>query len=168
MLIHYLSTALRHFRRFKLATTINVVCLALGIACLVLTYAVVNVLAQSDAHFAKADRIQVITANLDAPAVRLRFDDMPMTGPVLSQFLRADFPDLEAVARRTPEQSLAVSTGGSATFASVSFADAEFLRIFDLRYRAGAGAASLSSPNSAVVTEEAANRIFGTTQVIGR
>ena len=60
MFSHYLSTALRHFRRFKIATTINVVCLALGIACLVLTYAVVNVLAQSDAHFAKAARIQVI------------------------------------------------------------------------------------------------------------
>src|SRR5262245_60502514 len=111
MLTHYLSTALRHFRRFKLPTAVNVICLALGIACLVLAYAVATVLGESDGHFENAARTQVITANLNAPAVRLRFDDMPLSGPVVAQFLRSDFPQLEVVARRTTEQQLAVSTG---------------------------------------------------------
>ena len=42
MIHHYLSTALRHFRRHKLTTGINVLCLAIGVACFAAAVGVVG------------------------------------------------------------------------------------------------------------------------------
>ena len=56
MFTHYLNAALRHFRQHKLTTSINVVGLALGIACFIAAYAIVGYLRSSEAALPNASR----------------------------------------------------------------------------------------------------------------
>lgn len=70
MFAHYLLSALRRFRRQKLATLVNVLCLALGLACI----AYVN---RGDEYFARADRIQIVTADVEMRESRQAYSDGP-------------------------------------------------------------------------------------------
>ncbi len=160
MFRHHLRTALRSFRRHRLATLINLLCVALGLACLVACYATVTYLEHSDARFPKAARIRVLTTNLHAPGIRLTLHDFPFTGAVVARFLRAEFPELEAVARAEEDDDVPVSDEGRATYARVTYADPQLLDIFDFDFLAGDGAPSLRNPHGAVVTASAAKRLF--------
>lgn len=160
MFRHDLQTALRSFRRHRLATLINLVCLALGLACLVTCYATVTYLEQSDAHFPKAARIRVVTTNLRAPGIKLSLHDFPFTGAVVARFLRAEFPELEAVAGAEEDDDVSVSDEGRATYARVTYADPQLLEIFDFDFLAGDGRLALRDPRGAVVTAPAAERLF--------
>lgn len=168
MLKHYLITALRNFGRFKLATTVNIFCLALGLACVAMTYVVIDYLSNSDRSFANASRTYVISENYYSDLIKKRFDDMPLTGPVVARFVEADFPQIEAVARRTQGAELPVSHQGTASFARISFADPKLLDIIDFPFVAGAYAAALRYPRSAIITQTGAARIFGRQEAVGK
>ncbi len=160
MFRHDLKAALRSFRRHRLATLINLLCLALGLACLVACYATVTYLEHSDARFPKAARIRVVTTNLHAPGIKLTLHDFPFTGAVVARFMRAEFPELEAVARAEQDDDVPVSDEGRATFARVTYADPQLLDIFDFDFLAGDGRLALRDPRGAVITAPAAERLF--------
>ena len=50
----------------------------------------------------------------------------------------------------------------------VAAVDPDFLKIFDFTFRAGSSATALASAHEIVITEPAAKRLFGTTEVLGR
>jgi putative ABC transport system permease protein len=166
MHLHILS-ALRHFRRYKLTTLINVLCLALGFACFALAYSSVRYFTQADRYHALASRTFVITQQSVFPGSS-NVVTLPITTWVLAPHLRADFPELERVARASRGEETAVAVDGKKDFAQVSYADPEFLEIFDLQFLAGDRRRALSGPHSAVVTQDLAQRLFGTTNAIGR
>ena len=168
MFRHYLLTALRNFQRFRFSSIVNLTCLSFGVACMVVTYAVIAYVGGNDRHFAKFERIRIVATSLYSRGGRIRLDDMPYTGPAVARFLRADFPALEAVARSTNDWELPIAVNGHALFARLRFADPEFLSIFEFKATAGAVTATTFASNSAIITEEAAERIFGTLNVIGR
>jgi hypothetical protein len=100
VLEHYCRAALASFRSAPGAALVNVITLALGLACFTLAYAVVRFWDGADRHFANAERTYVVTSDN-----RLRGDgDVFRTGVVPSvnrwfaQYLRADYPQIEAVA----------------------------------------------------------------------
>src|SRR5262245_14250928 len=94
MLHHYFLTAFRNISRHRMTTLINVFGLAMGLACFIVAYALVEYLSASERGFPNADRIAVIT-------LERRSAQIPMTAPPAAKYLRVDFPELEAVARAT-------------------------------------------------------------------
>ena len=75
-----------------------------------------------------------------------------MTNRLYADYLRADFPELEAVARaQVMNQETGVTGGEVHTRMSVVGVESEFVEIFDLPFVAGDSTA-LSRPNSAVLT----------------
>src|SRR5262245_56547227 len=66
MIGHYLTIALRNFRRSPFTASINVFALALGLAAFVAAYGVVSYWERSERHFENADRTYVVTAALAA------------------------------------------------------------------------------------------------------
>ena len=50
----------------------------------------------------------------------------------------------------------------------VAAVDPDFLRIFDLEFKSGEPQIALNSAHSVILLERTANRLFGTTEVIGR
>ena len=169
MLLHYFLTALRNLRRHWIAGLVNLFCLALGIACLVTTYAVSVFLGHGDEHFANAGRIQVLTADFRNRHMNdTRVLDVPQVGPVVASFLRTDFPQLEAVARRTAESRRSVKVDSREFGVAVSFIDPEFHDVYRLPFQAGYDDKLLRSSRGAVITQEEAQRLFGSTAVVGR
>jgi len=65
MFSHYLSTALRHFRRHKLVTAINVACLAIGFVSFTLAWGVAAYFAHADGYHERAGRTFIVTPTSD-------------------------------------------------------------------------------------------------------
>src|SRR5262249_42093120 len=77
---------------------------------------------------------------------------------------------IEAVARATLlNVNSAVSDGKDRAIRVNGFAaDPEFLRIFNLPFIAGDPRTALSQPHSVILTRDAARRLYGTDDVLGR
>ncbi|MGH9146486.1 MAG: ABC transporter permease, partial [Vicinamibacterales bacterium] len=172
MFHHYLTTALRQVRRHTLTTAINVICLSVGLVCFVVAYGSVIYLRASERAFPNADRTFVISSN------RLRDDNtvaiaMPVTPGLLAKYLRADVPELEAVARATggplgAPQGYVLTAGARSVSVYATFVDPEFLSIFDLPFVYGDRQGALRQPGSAVLTERTADRLFGGGSAVGK
>jgi putative ABC transport system permease protein len=168
MLSHYLSVALRSFRRSPVAASINVLALALGLAAFVAAYGVVSYWNHSERSFANVDRTYVVTAALASRDGRVATRG-PQTNRLFAEHLRVDFPEFEAIARtQVMNQEGGVAAGEIRTRMFILGAEAEFLDIFDLPFVAGDAKNALRQPNSAVLTQEAAARLFGDASPLGK
>ncbi|HEX5046036.1 MAG TPA: ABC transporter permease [Gammaproteobacteria bacterium] len=169
MLRHYVALALRNSRRTPVAAAVNVLTLALGLACFVIVYAFVAFWQNAEGHFAKADRIAVLTMSMRLPDGGFAFDDEPRVADVVAQYLKADFPQIERVARATriAAKTSAVSGDRSQRLSAVA-ADPEFLDLFELPFAAGDARTALATPRSAVMTKAAAAQLFGNAAALGK
>ena len=64
MLKHYVVLALRNARRAPFVAAVNVLTLALGVACFLVAFAFVSFWKGAESQFEKADRIAVLTTSL--------------------------------------------------------------------------------------------------------
>jgi putative ABC transport system permease protein len=168
MLNHYLTIALRSFRRNPFTASVNIFALALGLTAFVTTYAVVNYWDRGERHFANADRTYVVTADLEARDGSVRTGPQPTTNRLYADYLRAEFPEIETLARvQIINAEAGVGTDDRFIRMFVAAAEPEFLDIFDLPFIAGDRDA-LRQPVSVVLTRDAATRLFGSTDVLGR
>jgi putative ABC transport system permease protein len=168
MLNHYIVQALRSFWRFRVTAAVNLLGLVLAVVCFIATYLYLDSLVRSDQHFPKVGRTYIITQELwNSPTSRM-IPAIPAAGPPVAAALRADFPDLEAVGRAVNVGPQSAATDDRKADVFTAAIDPEFLRIFDLDFKSGDPATAVSSAHSAIVTERAAERLFGTTQVLGR
>src|SRR5262245_38307602 len=93
MITHYLSTALRHFRRHKVTTGINVACLTIGLVCFLGAHWFVTTSRMADRQFPGADRIYVIS-QFDSTRTAGAFVEQPVSAWIASEYLRSEFPEL--------------------------------------------------------------------------
>ena len=100
MLKHYLFVALRNLRGSPLASAMNVVTLALGIACFVIAYAFVLFWSTAERQFKDSDRIAVFTMSL-AIKDQFSYEGDPRLPSVAAKYLKEDFPAIETIARAT-------------------------------------------------------------------
>src|SRR5215831_8988854 len=160
MFKHYLTTALRHFARHKLATVINIACLALGITCFLCVYLIVEYYDHSDLSIPHAQRIYALTERMDVNNGSFVVPMEPYTNGAVAKHLKADLPAL-TVARAGQGEETSVSYGTEKATLYASYVDPEFLDIFPLRSSFGGAHLSLRQLRSAVITQEAARRLFG-------
>jgi putative ABC transport system permease protein len=170
MLSHYLGVALRGFRTAPIATAANAVTLALGLVCFITASAVVGFWKRAEQHFPNAERTVVLTTELSLARAGVATGQRPQSNHYAAQYLKSDFPQIEAVARATLLNAYsAVSDGKDRAIRVYGFgADPEFLRIFDLPFIAGDPRTALSQPHSVILTRDAARRLYGTEDVLGR
>ena len=168
MFEHYLTVALRNFRRAPVATGINVLALALGLTCFVVAYAVVQYWGHAEQGFAKADRTYAITRDMRLKDGSVATGMGPSTTELYAKYLKLDFPEFETVARARNWGNVPYTLGDKQIPFKTAFADPEFLGIFDLPFVSGGGADALGRPASIILTDAAAMRLFGATNVVGR
>jgi putative ABC transport system permease protein len=164
---HYLITALRNFWRFRSATAVNLVCLALGLACVVLTYSTIAFVSRVDESLLRSSRVWLMTVDLRLPFIGREFLDSPNVGHIVGDYLKVDYPKL-AVARRTSDLPMTVNVNGTPLPLRASFADPAFLDLVRLPLASRSAPNPLSIPRSALIAERAADRLFGTRNVLGR
>jgi putative ABC transport system permease protein len=159
MFKHYLTTALRHFREHKIITSINVVCLTIGLVCFLAIYAMITYISSGDKHFANSDRIYFLQQGIKSTV------SSTFSSAVAARYLKADFPKLETVARATINVGIGtevpITTGEAKGFFHIAYADPEFLEVFALPFLTGDSRNALRSPRSAVISKDLAQRLFG-------
>ena len=171
MLGHYLSVAALTFRRSPFVALANVTVLALGLTAFVATYAVTDFWNGAERQFANSQRIFVISSRIVARDGSVVLDKVPATNPYIANHLPTYVPRIEAVARARHlgfGGDVPVSAGDRAARLFPVAADAKFLEIFDLSFIAGDSGMALARPRSVVLTESAAERLFGAVSPLGQ
>jgi len=164
MILNYLRTAIRHLRRHKLFTVLNVLGLSTGLACAVLIGLwVFNELSYDDFNV-NGPHIYRITASPIGGSY-------PLTGAPLAADLQREIPAIKNVARIKADydQPVLFSVGGRHFETTKAwYADPGFLQLFTFPLVSGNAATALVRPDGLLITQEAAQRYFGTQHVVGR
>jgi putative ABC transport system permease protein len=154
MLGHYLLVAVRSMRRAPTLSAINILTLTLGLVCFLAAYGIVGFWDRAEAHFANAPRIYVVTTSVAPTGSDTRSGQSPLSNSSVAQYLRADFPAIDAIARARVASAaeLVAADDRAMTLFDVSV-DPSFLAIFNLPFLDGDSRNSLSQPRSAVLTK---------------
>ncbi len=171
MLANYLKTALRNLLRDRLTAFINISGLAISITTVLLIYLFIKDELSYDRYHSKADRIYRVTRNFldqDGKSTLHLANVAPPFGPLLKN----DFGEVNKMAR-TLQYSLvmAIEENGErkkmATENDVYMAEPALFDIFDIPMVSGVPT-SLERPLTVLLSEKAAQKYFGSTDVSGK
>lgn len=166
MLKNYLTIALRNLVRYKTYTAINALGLATGIAFCLLTFLYVRHEWTYDQFHEKSDRIFRLgmsggTYGGRDNAIHVRLSDQ--IGPLM----RDNIPQFAHVVRIN-EGPGTVSHGNNTFEVKSLFTDDDFFQLFSFPLIHGDSKTALANPNSIVLTQSAAKKYFGQTDVVGQ
>lgn len=159
MFRNYIKTAWRNITRQKIYSTINIVGLSLGLAAFWLIMLYISDEWSYDKYNVNADRIVRVTQH-----ARWNNNNVHLanTSPPFAAALKNRFPEIEDAARINTEG------GGIITYSDkkikqedIFFADEALLKIFTYDFLYGNASTGLSAPESIVITESLASKIFG-------
>jgi putative ABC transport system permease protein len=162
-----LKIALRNLFKNKIYSAINIGGLALGLtACLLLMlYATYEW--GYDKQFKNSSHIYQAMINLqDKSGNVIRTIDQSQN--VMLASLKQEFPEVDYGARATSSYKRLVASAEQSLKLESRYVDPDFLKLFDYEFISGNPAKALSDPNSIVLTETAAKKIFGTTDVLNQ
>lgn len=166
MLKHFFFSAFSHYAKAPLTTFVNVVALALGIACFFAALGVSSYWGQNDASFENRDRIRLITQQFVSEDGDMR--DSPMVAEPVAKYIREDVPELVAVARVTTSDPTTFLVEGEPFRIETALANTELFEIFDFEFAYGSAAAVQDSPGALVLMESVSRRLFGDEDPVGR
>lgn len=168
MIKNYFKTALRNLIRNRLYTTLNVAGLAFGLSCFLLIGLYVFDELTFDEQHSRADRIYRV---IEHKTVNGESSTIAGAGFKLADESKKTIPGVENTTRiqRTGRANILNPENPSNFFQeTVTVADENFLTIFDFPLISGDRATALKEPNSVIINEELAKRLFGRTDVQGK
>jgi putative ABC transport system permease protein len=173
MLGHYLKIAVRTSVKHKGHSLINILGLALGMACCLLILLFLRDELSYDRHHPDADRIFRITEDMQMTGQAP--DSMAITPAPVAPALLQDFPEIKAAARLMPYPEgalpgkLAISYRNEKQFYELLFfADPSIFEILSLPLVEGDPAKALAAPNAVVISQSAARKYFGDDPALGK
>ncbi|MGI9222097.1 MAG: ABC transporter permease [Woeseiaceae bacterium] len=164
MIWNNIKIALRNLRKNKLFAFINIAGLAIGMSIYVFGGLLIKYERDHDLFFENSSRIYTV-ASRAAPGLDVGIQSLNSTYTAVGPLIETELPDVAAVARTIGTEYL-VSNGTESFYQGIRFADPAFLEIFDLQYLHGDSGA-LEDPSSVILSESAATKYFGRTDVVG-
>lgn len=164
MLRNYFLTALRHFRKYKFYTILNLLGLSIGISCSLLIFFYIQYERSYDQHFEHSDRIYRLGAEYTISGKVDQYANLPRP---IGPNLKIDFPEITAYTRMVGMNGLSVHRSmveyqNERFFAEKAFrVDSTYFEVFSHSFLAGNPQDALRRPNSIVLTQSLAKRIFG-------
>ena len=159
MFKNYLNMVFRSIWKYKVFSAINILGLAVGLACSLLILMYVQYELSYDRYHEKEDRIYRTTlqGTIAGNVLSAPIGPYPMAAA-----LRNEFPEVETAARfRQFFQEALVSIGDiNYQEAEVFHVDPQFFDIFSLEFLAGDKTTALTDPNTVVITETIAAKYF--------
>jgi len=167
MIKNYLKIAWRNLIKQSGLSFISLFGLSLGIACfsLIGLYAI-NEFSFDSFHKNAKEIYRVYTwteAMNGSDASGSILTPMPL-GPAMKH----DLPGVENYVRYLQPYETLIKTANEGKRENIAFADPSFFSVFSFKLKYGNPATALNGLNDIVLTEAAANRIFGKTDVVGK
>jgi ABC-type antimicrobial peptide transport system permease subunit len=165
MIVNYFKIAIRNILRHKVYSFINIMGLAVGMACCILILLWVQDEMSYDRFHENADDIYRVIQNIN-------FADHSTTwaitqGP-LGPSLKEDFPEIINATRMRHEDFLTL-TYNDKTFDETGFmVDGSIFEMFSFSLIKGDSATALSDPHSIVLSKELAQKYFGDEDSLGK
>ena len=168
MLRNYLKSALRNLWRYKGHSLINILGLAVGMACLILIMLYVKSELSYDSFHEHKQQIYLLNIKTTNPQTGEQVKRA--IGPYrLADELVVDFPDFEQIIRFAARGGESIDVGDQ-TFVeeNLAFVDPEVFQAFTFPLIEGSSDHVLEDPYSVVITPEIATKYFGRNPAIGK
>jgi len=161
MFRNYLMIALRNFRRNQLYALLNVMGLAVGIACFLLLFVYVK-------HETSYDQFHSKNKSLYRALLHLKVYDREVsqsaTSASLAPTIKKNYPEIDRATRYLNTQGLLGYNNKQLIIENMAFVDPDFPHMFDFEFIQGNPAKALINPKSIVLTETYARKFFGSTK----
>lgn len=166
MIFSYVRLALRYLLKSKAFSLINILGLAVGMACSVMLFLHVTNELSYDRHFRNAKDIYRLAVKSSMGENQF---EAAVTGGPLAITLQQELPEVIAHTRLREGQLTLISSGEHAFYEEgILYADSNFFEIFNYPLVQGNPAGTLDLPRTVVLKESAAIKFFGTADVVGR
>jgi len=161
----YFKIAIRNLSRHRLVSIINILGIAVGLACCILILMYVQFETSYDNFHSKADRIFRITMEYSADNT---VNKVSVTGNKVLTAFKREFPEVETGVRTYPAS--AVVRYGDKVFDEKGFtyADSTFFDVFSFQLLRGNPQSVLARPNTIVLSASTAKKYFGSGDPIGK
>ncbi|MFL9483580.1 ABC transporter permease [Chitinophagaceae bacterium LWZ2-11] len=171
MLLNYLKIAWRNLKRNKAYTAINVIGLALGIACGIIIFMLVSYNLSFDNFHANRDRIYRIVTEFHEEGA----DYSQGVPSPLGKVFKSDYDFAEKGARifAMGDDQITVQSDNNIIKKfreenKVAFAEPDYFKILNFPLVKGDINTALLNPNTAIITQKMALKYFGTEDAIGK
>ena len=168
MFKNYIKIAWRSLKKQAFFTFLNTFGLAIGMAgALMISLYIYDELSY-DKMFAVADRIYRIDADIKFGGAEIKAAE---SAPPMAGALKRDYSQVESTVRFRTLGSMYVKKVGGETSSKenkVTYADSTFFQFFGIDLLAGNSKTALTGTNSLVLTKTAAEKYFGSTDVLGQ
>jgi len=165
MFRNYMAVALRNLVRHKLYSFINVVGLAVGLACVIFVILFVRDEISYDKWIPGSENLYRVESTISDPGQpSQRGTQIPFPVP---QAMLQQIPEIKAMTRLVP-QSVTVNIGSRQFLESVDVVDPGFFRVIQLPLTEGNAATAFAQPESVVLAQSTARKYFGDTPAMGR
>ncbi len=168
MIRNYFLIAVRNILRDKVFSMVNIVGLAVGITCFLALFLFIQDELTFDRFNSAFDSSQIYRVYVKI-AVNGSEDTSSKTAQVLGPILQQSYPEVKAYSRVGYFGARAFKYNDKLFRSGRIYAvDSTFFKIFALEFIDGDPATALVEPNSIVLTETAAQRIFGSENPVGK
>ena len=164
MIKNYLTVAIRNLMRHKLYTSINVLGLAIGLACGILILLYIQQEISIDRDHALGDRIYKVIRE-ERSSTQTTYDEG--TSGALGPVLEETFPEVETTVRIW-RWGVSAKYGDHKNLYTLALVDDNFLDVFDFPLIKGDLETVFRLPYSAVITDDMAQHLFGDTDPMGQ
>lgn len=167
MLANNFKFAIRAIGRNKFHAMLNILGLAIGLACTILILMYLRDELSYDKHHENYNRVYRMESDF---SVAGRQDKFAITAFPLGPALKLEYPEVEAFVRMfSPEDNFIIRYDGMDFYEKmIFFADSTIFDIFTHPFLAGSARHALTEPNSMVVTESLARKLFGNEDALNK
>ncbi|GAB3985001.1 ABC transporter permease [Spirosoma terrae] len=167
MFRNYIKIAFRNLMKHKTFSFINIVGVAVGLACFLLIAIYVKNELVYDRYNTKADRIYRVTRTfLSSEGVATL--KLAQLAPPFAPLIRQDFPEIEEVVRTLDEDALIRYGEHAFHERDIFFAESNIFKVFDIQVVAGNANYALANPFSIMLSRPMAEKYFGRGNPIGK
>lgn len=165
MFRNYTLVAYRNLLRNKLFSVINIIGLAISMAVGLIAIAFVSEIYSYDNFHENSNRIYRVTTDLHRNNGET--SEYATASVFAGRRLATDFAGFEAVAPITKGLSSNIKKGESTISVQGIYADNSFFKVLTFPFLSGNPETALNEPNSIVLTESTARKLFSKTDVVG-